>query len=124
MVMYMVKDFGSDVKTLDDMRRYIDVQDFEKIDIALPTVRLSQHEGEYRDGINGTLSAYDNTISGLEPGIYRLTVKAFYRISESGIAQKARNNDFESVLAYVYANDVKYPIQSVYVVTTYSCLTN
>ena len=108
------KDFGSDVKTLDDMRRYIDVQDFEKIDVELPQVDISEHAGEYRDGINGTLSAYDNTISGLEPGIYRLTVKAFYRISESGLAQKARNNDFESVLAYVYANDVKYPIQSVY----------
>ena len=108
------KDFGSDVKTLDDMRRYIDVQDFEKIDVALPPVAISEHAGEYRDGINGTYAAYDNTISGLKPGIYRLTVKAFYRISESGIAQKARNNDFESVLAYVYANDVKYPIQSVY----------
>ena len=75
---------------------------------------MTQQEGDYRNGISGTLPAYDHTISGLEPGLYRLSVKAFNRISESKYAKEARTNNWESVLAYVYANDVKYPIQSIY----------
>ena len=108
------KDFGPEVNTLEKLRSNIQSQDFEETGITIPAVALAQHAGEYRDDINGTLPAYDNTISGLEPGIYRLSVKAFYRISESKYAKEARNNTWESVLAYVYANEVKYPIQSVY----------
>lgn len=108
------KDFGPEVNTLEKLRSNIQSQEFEEIGITIPAVELAQHSGEYRDGINGTLPAYDNTISGLEPGIYRLSVKAFYRISEPKYAKEARTNTWESVLAYVYANEVKYPIQSVY----------
>jgi hypothetical protein len=108
------KDFGPEVNTLEKLRSNIQSQEFEEIVITIPAVELAQHSGEYRDGINGTLPAYDNTISGLEPGIYRLSVKAFYRISEPKYAKEARTNTWESVLAYVYANEVKYPIQSVY----------
>ena len=108
------KDFGPEVNTLEKLRSNIQSQEFEEIGITIPAVELAQHSGEYRDGIKGTLPAYDNTISGLEPGIYRLSVKAFYRISEPKYAKEARTNTWESVLAYVYANEVKYPIQSVY----------
>lgn len=108
------KDFGSEVNTLEQLRSNIDNQDFEKIEITIPAVALAQQEGEYRDGMNGTLSAYDHTISGLEPGLYSLSVKAFYRISEPKYAKEARTNNWESVLAYVYANEVMWPIQSVY----------
>ena len=108
------KDFGVEVNTLEKVRSNIDIQDFEITEIEVPMVTLSQQIGEYRDGINGTLAVYDNTIEGLEPGFYRLTVKALYRIAESQYAQEARKNDWESVVAYIYANQVKYPIQSVY----------
>ena len=108
------KDFGSEVNTLEQLRSNIDNQDFEKIEITIPAVALAQQEGEYRDGMNGTLPAYDHTISGLEPGLYSLSVKAFYRISEPKYAKEARTNNWESVLAYVYANEVMWPIQSVY----------
>ena len=108
------KDFGVDVNTLEKVRSSIITQDFEVIEIEVPAVELAQQLGEYRDEINGTLDVYDDTISGLKPGFYRLTVKALYRISDSEIAQAAKTNNWESVLAYVYANDVKYPIQSVY----------
>lgn len=108
------KDFGVEVNTLEKVRSNIDIQDFEVTEIEVPTLTLSQQIGEYRDGINGTLAVYDNTIEGLEPGFYRLTVKALYRIAESQYAQEARKNDWESVIAYIYANQVKYPIQSVY----------
>jgi hypothetical protein len=58
---------------------------------------------------------YEQTITGLDTGFYRLTVKALYRISNSEIAWKCyQEKGKESVLAYAYANDVQYPIQSVY----------
>lgn len=108
------KDFGSNINTLEKVRSNLYVQDFEITEITVPAVALAEQTGEYRDGINGTFAVYDNTISGLKPGFYRLTVKALYRISDSQKAQAAKNNGWESVLAYIYANDVKYPIQSVY----------
>ena len=108
------KDFGSDINTLEKVRSNLYVQDFEITEITVPAVALAEQTGEYRDGINGTFAVYDTIISGLKPGFYRLTVKALYRISDSEKAQAAKNNGWESVLAYIYANDVKYPIQSVY----------
>ncbi|MBE6319770.1 MAG: T9SS type A sorting domain-containing protein [Bacteroidales bacterium] len=108
------KDFGSNINTLEKVRSNLYVQDFEITEITVPAVALAEQTGEYRDGINGTFAVYDDTISGLKPGFYRLTVKALYRISDSEKAQAAKTNGWESVLAYVYANDVKYPIQSVY----------
>lgn len=108
------KDFGSNINTLEKVRSNLYVQDFEITEITVPAVALAEQTGEYRDGINGTYAVYDDTIPGLKPGFYRLTVKALYRISDSEKAQAAKTNGWESVLAYVYANDVKYPIQSVY----------
>ena len=108
------KDFGSDINTLEKVRSNLYVQDFEITEITVPDVAPAEQTGEYRDGVNGTLAVYDDTISGLKPGFYRLTVKALYRISDSQKAQAAKTNGWESVLAYIYANDVKYPIQSVY----------
>ena len=108
------EDFGSNINTLEKVRSNLYVQDFEITEITVPAVALAEQTGEYRDGINGTLAVYDTIISGLKPGFYRLTVKALYRISDSQKAQAAKTNGWESVLAYIYANDVKYPIQSVY----------
>ena len=108
------KDFGVDINTLEKVRSSITTQDFEVTEIEVPAVELAQQSGEYRDGINGTFDVYDDTISGLTPGFYRLTVKALYRIAEPQNAHTAKANNWESVLAYIYANDVKYPIQSVY----------
>jgi len=108
------KDFGSNINTLEKVRSNLYVQDFEITEITVPAVALAEQTGEYRDGINGTFAVYDTIIPGLKPGFYRLTVKALYRISDSQKAQAAKNNGWESVLAYIYANDVKYPIQSVY----------
>ena len=108
------KDFGSNINTLEKVRSNLYVQDFEITEITVPAVALAEQTGEYRDGINGTYAVYDDTIPGLKPGFYRLTVKALYRISDSEKAQAAKTNGWESVLAYIYANDVKYPIQSVY----------
>ncbi len=108
------KDFGPEVNTLEQVRSNINTQEFEVTNIEVPAVAIADQGGEYRDDINGTFAVYDNTISGLAPGFYRLTVKALYRIADPQNAHTAKANNWESVLAYIYANDVKYPIQSVY----------
>lgn len=117
-------DFASDVTTLEKVRNRIAVNDFEKTDIVIPELTLGDKQDPYyrypsddpRVITIGTYPVYDNTISGLVPGFYRLTVKAFSRISSKDIAWACHEagEGMESVLAYVYANDVKYPIQSLY----------
>lgn len=108
------KDFGSSVNTLAKVRTEIAENDFEMTPIDIPTLALGEQKGEYRSGVAGTNAIYDNTISDLVPGFYRLTVKAFYRISSADIAWACHAAGMESVLACVYANDVEYPIQSLY----------
>lgn len=108
------KDFGSSINTLAKVRTEIAENDFEMTHIDIPALALGEQEGEYRSGVAGTNAVYDNTISGLVPGFYRLTVKAFYRISSSDIAWTCHAAGMESVLAYIYANSVEYPLQSLY----------
>ena len=108
------KDFGSSINTLAKVRTEIAENDFEMTHIDIPALALGEQKGEYRSGVAGTNAVYDNTISGLVPGFYRLTVKAFYRISSSDIAWTCHAAGMESVLAYIYANSVEYPLQSLY----------
>lgn len=108
------KDFGSSINTLAKVRTEIAENDFEMTHIDIPALELGEQKGEYRSGVAGTNAVYDNTISGLVPGFYRLTVKAFYRISSSDIAWTCHAAGMESVLAYIYANSVEYPLQSLY----------
>ena len=75
---------------------------------------MGEQTGEGRT-LEGMPHIYEQTITGLDTGFYRLTVQALYRISNSEIAWKCnQEKGKESVLAYAYANDVQYPIQSVY----------
>ena len=109
-----VKDFGRDVNTLEKVRNRLKEEDFEIHEITIPELKLGEQTGESRT-LEGMPQIYEQTIPGLETGFYRLTVKAFYRISNSEIAWKCyQEKGKESVLAYAYANDVQYPIQSVY----------
>ncbi len=107
-------DFGADVNTLAKVRTQIKTNDFEKVPVDIPALALGEQTGEYRSGVAGTNAVYDQMVDTLKPGFYRLTVKAFYRTSPSTNAWKCHDEGKESVVAYVYANDVKYPIQSVY----------
>ena len=109
-------DFATDVTTLEKVRSRVEENDFERTDITIPALTLGEQSGEYRSGVAGTNAIYDNEISGLQPGFYRLTVKAFSRISSADVAWACHTAGagMESVLAYIYANDVKYPIQSLY----------
>ncbi len=54
---------------------------------------------------------YENSISGLKPGLYKLTAKAFYRVTWNGIvdaAAGARGN------VYLYGNNTKTQLYSVF----------
>lgn len=109
-----LKDFGEDINTLEKVRNRLKVEDFETREITIQPLALGEQTGESRT-IEGMPHIYEQTITGLDTGFYRLTVKALYRISNSEIAWKCnQDKGKESVLAYVYANDVQYPIQSVY----------
>lgn len=109
-----VKDFGKDINTLEKVRNRLKEEDFETHPITIPALKLGEQTGEGRT-LEGMPHIYEHTITGLDTGFYRLTVQALYRISNSEIAWKCnQEKGKESVLAYAYANNVQYPIQSVY----------
>ena len=108
-----LRDFGNEINTLEKVRNRLKVEDFETREITIQPLELGEQTGESRT-IEGMPHIYEQTIT-VDPGFYRLTVKALYRISNSEIAWKCnQEKGKESVLAYAYANDVQYPIQSVY----------
>ena len=109
-----VKDFGKDINTLEKVRNRLKEEDFEAHDISIDKLLLGEQTGEERT-IDGMPQIYERTITGVDTGFYRLTVKALYRISNSEIAWRCnQEKGKESVLAYAYANNVQFPIQSVY----------
>ena len=109
-----VKDFGKDINTLEKVRNRLKEEDFEAHDISIEKLQLGEQTGEGRT-IDGMPRIYEQTITGVDTGFYRLTVKALYRISNSEIAWRCnQEKGKESVLAYAYANNVQFPIQSVY----------
>ena len=118
------KDFGKDINTLEKVRNRLTVEDFEAHEIIIPILELGEQKGEGRT-VEGMPYIYEQTITGLDPGFYRLTIKAFYRISNSEIAWKCnQEKGKESVLAYAYANNVQSPIQSVYASSQSSAIEN
>ena len=106
-------DFGTDVNTLEKMRTQVALQKFVKDTITIPTVAVDEQGGEYRTSV-GTNAVYDNTIEGLEPGLYRLTIQALYRPAPSPTDWTNHDNGMESVVAYIYANESKFPIKSIF----------
>lgn len=109
-----LKDFGEDINTLEKVRNRLKVEEFETREVAIQPLALGEQTGVDRT-IEGMPHLYEQIITDVDTGFYRLTVKALYRISNSEIAWKCnQEKGKESVLAYAYANDVQYPIQSVY----------
>ena len=109
-----LRDFGNEINTLEKVRNRLREEDFEVHEITIPALTLGEQTGESRT-VDGMPHIYEQTITGLDTGFYRLTIKALYRISNSEIAWKChQEKGKESVLACAYANNVQYPIQSVY----------
>lgn len=63
---------------------------------------------------------YQNTfdiyqdITNIPDGVYELSVLAFQRVAENGVASKAHDNGIEDITAFIYANDLETPFTSPY----------
>ena len=63
---------------------------------------------------------YQNTfdiyqdITNIPDGVYELSVLAFQRVAENGVASKAHDNGIEDITAVIYANDLETPFTSPY----------
>lgn len=54
-----------------------------------------------------------NTITGLPNGVYEVKIDAFYRYGNYDVADKARQNGTEELLALLYANNDTVPVMSI-----------
>lgn len=61
----------------------------------------------------GTFDFYQD-ITNLPDGVYELSVLAFQRVAENGVASKAHDNKTEDITAFIYANDLETPFTSPY----------
>lgn len=109
-------DFGEEMNTMEKVRAMLEEEDFDYTSIEIDAVSPTEQKGEYRDP-SGAFAVYDQEITDLEPGFYRLKVQALYKPSPSPIDWENHAKGYESVVSYVYANDFKFPIKSVYDIT-------
>lgn len=61
----------------------------------------------------GTFDFYQD-ITNLPDGVYELSVLAFQRVAENGVASKDHDNGKEDITAVIYANDLETPFTSPY----------
>lgn len=61
----------------------------------------------------GTFDIYQD-ITNIPDGVYELSVLAFQRVAEDGVASKAHDNGIEDITAFIYANDLETPFTSPY----------
>ena len=61
----------------------------------------------------GTFDIYQD-ITNIPDGVYELSVLAFQRVAENGVASKAHDTGAEDITAFIYANDLETPFTSPY----------
>lgn len=61
----------------------------------------------------GTFDLYQD-ITNIPDGVYELSVLAFQRVAENGVASKAHDTGTEDITAFIYANDLETPFTSPY----------
>lgn len=61
----------------------------------------------------GTFDIYQD-ITNIPDGVYELSVLAFQRVAENGVASKAHDAGTEDITAFIYANDLETPFTSPY----------
>lgn len=61
----------------------------------------------------GTFDIYQD-ITNIPDGVYELSVLAFQRVAENGVASKAHDAGKEDITAFIYANDLETPFTSPY----------
>ena len=101
------------LNTLAAVRKELNENEYDFLSIDIPAVPVTEQKDDYRiDGV--TQNNYEYEITGLTPGFYRLTVQGFHRMGNPKAAYTMLANGMESSLAYIYANDAKYPIMSLF----------
>lgn len=85
--------------------------DFNVIDVPAVAEYIEQ-KGDYRNSVGVIQNNYEYVAEDLIPGFYKLTVQGFNRMGSQKAAYTMFANNMESSLAYIYANDVKYPMMS------------
>lgn len=61
----------------------------------------------------GTFDFYQD-ITNIPDGVYELSVLAFQRVAENGVASKVHDAGTEDITAFIYANDLETPFTSPY----------
>ena len=92
-------EFGETVESLAKLRGRLENEDYDRDTIQVFTsgVALQQKEAEP----NNNRTIYSTTINDLDTGLYRLNVKAFYRISGNSRAYRAYKEGYDCPVAYV-----------------------
>lgn len=72
-------------------------------------------DGTYKncEVYQGTFDIYQD-ITNIPDGVYELSVLAFQRVAENGVASKAHDAGAEDITAFIYANDLETPFTSPY----------
>lgn len=72
-------------------------------------------DGTYKncEVYQGTFDIYQD-ITNIPDGVYELSVLAFQRVAENGVASKAHDAGKEDITAFIYANDLETPFTSPY----------
>lgn len=87
--------------------------DFNVIDVPALAEYIEQ-KGDYRNSVGVIQNNYEYVAEDLIPGFYKLTVQGFNRMGSHNAAYTMYANNMESSLAYIYANEVKYPMMSLF----------
>ena len=90
---------------------------FDLIDVSVPAVEATEQKGRnYPDNNNKCEPySYEYTVNNLDTGLYRLTLEACYQPTKTDYAEANRAvTGHENVLAYMFANNQKTQIKSVY----------
>lgn len=101
------------VTTLAGVRDELNQHGYEFTTINLPALSATAQSWEGRSSSPAS-PVYANEITDLVPGFYHLQVKAFMRVASAEVSYSIFNRGVESVVAYAYANKVKYPVKSIF----------
>ena len=101
------------VTTLAGVRDELEQHGYEFTTIDLPANSATAQSWAGRSSATAS-PVYAAEMTDLVPGFYHLQVKAFMRVASANVAYSVFDRGIESVVAYAYANEVKYPINSIF----------
>lgn len=96
-------EFGEPIETYGRLNQRLRSQDYDRDTVYKynPVTALEQYEG----GLENVSHIWSTSVADIDTGLYRLNVKAFYRISTQRITYDAYIGDYDCPVAYAYAKD-------------------